>query len=189
MKKNPARTAVVALAPMVILVLAGCGAHRPVIDPKTSAHPERYESDLAECQQLAQQAPGAGTGAAGGAAIGAAIGAGVAVASGHKASAGQAAGGAAVLGGAKGAGGDTATESRPIRRAKSASAMPRRFVVRWQEDAGARPAPPPTTRRSAAPAPGRDGHAHPRDAPRRRRATAAGRPRYPRQSRRPSRRA
>src|SRR5204862_7469983 len=104
MKKNPARTAVVALALMVILVLAGCGAHRPVIDPKTSAHPERYESDLAECQQLAQQAPGAGAGAAGGAAIGAAIGAGVAVASGHKTSAGQAAGGAAVLGGAKGAG-------------------------------------------------------------------------------------
>src|SRR5690242_8911374 len=104
MKKNVRRTVALAALPIVVSVLAGCGAHRPVIDPKTSAHPERYEADLSECQQLAQQAPGAGAGAAGGAAIGAAIGAGVAVASGHKASAGQAAGGAAVLGGAKGAG-------------------------------------------------------------------------------------
>ena len=104
MKKNSKRTAVAGLVAMVMFMLAGCGAHRPVIDPKTSAHPERYETDLSECQQLAEQAPGAGSGAAGGAAIGAALGAGVAVASGHKASAGQAAGGAAVLGGAKGAG-------------------------------------------------------------------------------------
>jgi len=106
MEKNVRRTAGLVLLPIVVL-LVGCGAHRPVIDPKTSAHPERYETDLAECQQLAHQAPGAGAGAAGGAAIGAAIGAGVAVASGHKASAGQAAGGAAVLGGAKGAGSGT----------------------------------------------------------------------------------
>jgi len=104
MEKNVRRTAALVVLPIMMVVLAGCGAHRPVIDPKASAHPERYETDLAECQQLAQQAPGAGAGAAGGAAIGAAIGAGVAVASGHKASAGQAAGGAAVLGGAKGAG-------------------------------------------------------------------------------------
>ena len=104
MKKNVRRTVALAALPIVLSALASCGAHRPVIDPKTSAHPERYETDLSECQQLSQQAPGAGAGAAGGAAIGAAIGAGVAVASGHKASAGQAAGGAAVLGGAKGAG-------------------------------------------------------------------------------------
>ena len=107
MKKNVRRTVALVVLPSVVLMLAGCGAHRPVIDPKTSAHPERYETDLSECQQLAEQAPGAGSGAAGGAAIGAAIGAGVAVASGHKASAGQAAGGAAVLGGAKGAGSGT----------------------------------------------------------------------------------
>jgi outer membrane lipoprotein SlyB len=104
MKKNVRRAVALVVLPTVILMLAGCGAHRPVIDPKTSAHPERYETDLSECQQLAEQAPSAGSGAAGGAAIGAVIGAGVAVASGHKASAGQAAGGAAVLGGAKGAG-------------------------------------------------------------------------------------
>jgi hypothetical protein len=114
--KNFVRSAALVLFPMMMFTLAGCGAHRPVIDPKSSAHPERYESDLAECQQLAQQAPGAGTGAAGGAAIGAAIGAGVAVASGHKASAGQAAGGAAVLGGAKGAGSGANEQKQMVSR-------------------------------------------------------------------------
>jgi hypothetical protein len=54
-----------------MLALAGCGAHRPVVDPRMSQHPERYEADLAECQQLAKQAPGAGGGAAGGALVGA----------------------------------------------------------------------------------------------------------------------
>src|SRR4051812_50202278 len=103
MKKNIRRTvALVALPMMMMTVVAGCGAHRPVIDPKTSAHPERYETDLAECQQLAHQAPGAGAGAAGGAAIGAAIGAGVAVAAGPKASARPAPGRAPGLRGAQG---------------------------------------------------------------------------------------
>src|SRR4051812_50214001 len=94
MKKNIRRTvALVALPMMMMTVVAGCGAHRPVIDPKTSAHPERYETDLSECQQLAAQAPGAGSGAAGGAAIGAAIGAGVAGGSRPQGSAGPGAGG------------------------------------------------------------------------------------------------
>ena len=58
------------------LSLAGC-AYRPVVDPKTSRHPENYETDLAECRQLAEQGAHPG---------------------------GSAAGGGAVLGGAKGAG-------------------------------------------------------------------------------------
>jgi outer membrane lipoprotein SlyB len=104
MKKHR-RIATHVVLPAVMLAIAGCGAHRPVVDPKMSAHPERYESDLAECQQLAQQAPGAGAGTVAGAGVGAALGAGVAVATGHKNLVGQAAGGGAVLGGAKGAGG------------------------------------------------------------------------------------
>lgn len=83
------------------LLLAACAYH-PVIDPKTSRHPENFDADLAECRQIAEQAP---KGAAlAGAGIGAALGAGVAVASGHSGAAGQAAGGGAVIGGARGAG-------------------------------------------------------------------------------------
>ena len=104
MKNLSRRTATLAVLPLAILAIVGCGAHRPVVDPKTSQHPERYEADLAECQQLAQQAPGAGGGAVAGAAVGTAIGAGLAVATGHKGVAGQMAGGGAVIGGAKGAG-------------------------------------------------------------------------------------
>jgi hypothetical protein len=88
------------LAPL--LLLSAC-AYRPIIDPKTSAHPERFDADLAECRQYAEQAPAAGK-VAGGAGIGAAIGAGFAVATGHSDAAGRAAGGGAVIGGAKGAG-------------------------------------------------------------------------------------
>lgn len=81
------------------LFLTAC-TYNPVIDPKTSAHPENYQADLAECRQIAEQAP---KGAAlAGAGVGAALGAGVAVASGHPGAAGQAAGGGAVIGGARG---------------------------------------------------------------------------------------
>ncbi|HET7361944.1 MAG TPA: hypothetical protein VFJ70_00090 [Burkholderiales bacterium] len=68
---------------LLALSLAGC-AYRPVVDPKTSRHPENYETDLAECRQLAEQGAHPGGSAAGGALVGA--------------------GGGAVLGGAKGAG-------------------------------------------------------------------------------------
>ena len=65
------RLALVAIA----LGLAGC-AYRPIVDPKRSDM-ARYETDLAECRQIAEQAPGPGTGAAVGAAVlGAAGGAG-----------------------------------------------------------------------------------------------------------------
>ena len=104
----------VALPLLLALSLAAC-AYRPVVDPKTSAHPERYEADLAECRQLAEQGAHPGGSAAGGALVGAGVGAAFAVATGHKDAVGQAAGGGAVLGGAKGAG-SGANEERAIVR-------------------------------------------------------------------------
>src|SRR5438876_8916176 len=62
------RLALVAIA----LGLAGC-AYRPIVDPKRSDM-ARYETDLAECRQIAEQAPGPGTGAAVGAAVGYGVG-------------------------------------------------------------------------------------------------------------------
>jgi len=56
--KQITRLALVAIA----LGLAGC-AYRPIVDPKRSDM-ARYETDLAECRQIAEQAPGPGTGAA-----------------------------------------------------------------------------------------------------------------------------
>ena len=84
-----------------VLTLASCAYH-PVIDPKTSAHPEDFQADLAECRQIAEQAPAGGKVAAG-AGVGALVGAGLAVATGHSEAAGHAAGGGAVIGGARGA--------------------------------------------------------------------------------------
>lgn len=82
------------------LSLTGC-TYNPVIDPKTSAHPENFQSDLGECRQIAEG--GAAKGAAlAGAGVGGAIGAGLAVATGHPNAVGQAAGGGAVIGGARG---------------------------------------------------------------------------------------
>jgi len=101
-------------APLLLLVLAGC-AYRPVVDAKTSAHPERYDSDLADCRELAKQGANPGGSAAGGALIGAGVGAAFAAATGNRDAAGRAAGGGAVLGGAKGAG-TGADEQRTIVR-------------------------------------------------------------------------
>ncbi len=42
----------------IALGVAGC-AYRPIVDPKRSDM-ARYETDLAECQQIAEQAPGPG---------------------------------------------------------------------------------------------------------------------------------
>jgi len=44
----------------ISLGLAGC-AYRPIVDPKRSDM-ARYETDLAECRQIAEQAPGPATG-------------------------------------------------------------------------------------------------------------------------------
>jgi outer membrane lipoprotein SlyB len=91
------KTTTMLLAPF--LLVAGC-TYNPVIDPKTSAHPDNFQTDLGECRQIAEQAP-KGVALAG-AGVGAALGAGVAVATGHPNAVGQAAGGGAVIGGAKG---------------------------------------------------------------------------------------
>ena len=81
---------------------AGC-AWRPMVDPKTTDM-ARFETDLTECKQIAEQGPGAGTGAAGGAAVGYALGQVVARTTGNSHVANEAGRGAAVIGGAKGAG-------------------------------------------------------------------------------------
>jgi uncharacterized protein YcfJ len=63
-----------AAALFAIAVLAGCAAHyRPLVDTK-GKDMGRYESDLAECREYANQVAGPGTGAALGAGIGAALG-------------------------------------------------------------------------------------------------------------------
>jgi hypothetical protein len=81
---------------------AGC-AYRPVVDPKHTDM-AKYESDLVECRQIAEKAPGAGSGAAVGAAGGYAVGQVLARTTGNKSKANEAGRGAAVLGAASGAG-------------------------------------------------------------------------------------
>jgi hypothetical protein len=64
----------------------------------------KYETDLVECRQVAEQAPGAGTGAAVGAAGGYALGQVLARTTGRAGTANEAGRGGAVLGAAGGAG-------------------------------------------------------------------------------------
>src|SRR5256885_16048234 len=102
------RLALVAIA----LSLAGC-AYRPIVDPKRSDM-ARYETDLAECRQIAEQAPGPGTGAAVGAAVGYGVGQVFARATGGRDREYGARG--ATGRGAAGAGGRGAREPGPARR-------------------------------------------------------------------------
>ena len=53
-----------------------------MVDPKNTDM-ARFETDLGECRQIAEQGPGAGGGAAGGAAVGYALGQVVARTTGH----------------------------------------------------------------------------------------------------------
>ncbi len=46
------------IAVLGCVVLSGC-AYRPIVDPARSDM-VRFESDLAECRQIAEQAPGPG---------------------------------------------------------------------------------------------------------------------------------
>lgn len=66
------------VAPLFAAALAaGCANHRPVVDTRSIADPQRYEQDLAECQGFAQQVePGvpAAIGAVVGGLLGAAVG-------------------------------------------------------------------------------------------------------------------
>jgi uncharacterized protein YcfJ len=65
-----------AILVFAVFTLAGCAAHRPVVDLATSGKTqEQYELDRAQCQDLASQAPGPDAMGLGGAAVGAGIGA------------------------------------------------------------------------------------------------------------------
>lgn len=87
-----------------LLLLAGCGAYRPVFDPKFIRDPVVFEADLAECQQLARSGGiDPATGAAVGAVAGAGLGAGIGAAAGAFArQAGRGAGVGAAIGGISG---------------------------------------------------------------------------------------
>jgi outer membrane lipoprotein SlyB len=82
--------------------ISGC-AYRPIVDPARTDM-AKYEKDLVECRQIAEQAPGAGTGALVGAGAGYALGQVTARATGRSAVANEAGRGGAVLGAAGGAG-------------------------------------------------------------------------------------
>ena len=100
---------------LTALLTACASSYRPVIDPQTSAKPERYETDLADCQRLASQGPGAGTGAAVGAGAGYLLGQVLARAMGARGSANEVGRGAAVMGAVSGAATGGATEIEAVR--------------------------------------------------------------------------
>jgi outer membrane lipoprotein SlyB len=95
------KTAIV-LTLALALGVAGC-AYRPVVDPKRTDM-AKYETDLVECRQVAEQAPGGGAGALVGAGAGYAVGQVFARTTGRANVANEAGRGAAVLGAAGGAG-------------------------------------------------------------------------------------
>lgn len=92
----------IGLAVCLAIAVAGC-AYRPLVDPKRSDM-AKYESDLTECRQISQKAPGAGAGALVGAGAGYAVGQVFARTTGRAGVANEAGRGAAVLGAAGGAG-------------------------------------------------------------------------------------
>jgi outer membrane lipoprotein SlyB len=106
-----------ALSMALALGMAGC-AYRPVVDPKRSDM-AKYESDLAECRQIAEKAPGAGTGAAVGAVGGYAVGQVLARTTGRANVANEAGRGAAVLGAAGGAGSGAKNKRQIIKNCMS----------------------------------------------------------------------
>lgn len=87
-----------------LLLITGCGAYRPVFDPKFINDPVVFEADLATCQQLARSGGiDPATGAAVGAVAGAGLGAGIGAATGAFArQAGRGAGVGAAVGGISG---------------------------------------------------------------------------------------
>jgi uncharacterized protein YcfJ len=100
------------------LVLGGCAnsgaGYRPVVDIK-GVDLNRYQSDLAECQQYAHQTAGAGESAAAGAAAGAVFGALLAAAAGGGTSRKSSAGIGAISG-AAGAGAQGEMNQRDVIR-------------------------------------------------------------------------
>ena len=59
---------------LVLLIVAGCSAYRPIFDPKFIRDSASFENDLSECQAIARNG---GIGPASGAAIGAVAGGGL----------------------------------------------------------------------------------------------------------------
>lgn len=97
------------------LVVSGCATYRPVIDTK-NVDMSKFERDLGECQQYAQQVAGPGTGAAVGAGAVAALGFLMATVAGRRFDAGATARVGAVAGAAGGAAGGAENEMNVIRR-------------------------------------------------------------------------
>ena len=89
---------------LLILALAGCAqTHQPIIDQRQIADPARYQFDLAECRQYAEQVSPAASAAKSGA-VGAAVGAVLGLAVGAiGGNAGQGAAIGAITGGGSGA--------------------------------------------------------------------------------------
>jgi outer membrane lipoprotein SlyB len=109
-------------AALLVSLTAGCantGAnYRPVVDTK-GVDLNRYEADLVECQQYANQTAGAGESAAAGAAAGAVFGALLAAAAGGGTSRKSTAGVGAVTGAAGAAGQGENNQRNVIRRCLS----------------------------------------------------------------------
>lgn len=103
----------------LITACANTGAnYRPVVDTK-GIDLNRYEADLSECQQYANQTAGAGESAAAGAAAGAVFGALLAAAAGGGSSKKSTAGVGAVTGAAGAAGQGETNQRNVIRRCLS----------------------------------------------------------------------
>ena len=102
---------------MVVVFLAACAgaSYRPMIDSR-NVDMNRFEIDLRECQQYAQQVTGAGTQAATGALIGAAFGAVLAAAAGIRYDRGATARVGAVTGAATGGAQGESNQRDVIRR-------------------------------------------------------------------------
>lgn len=107
---------------LLVSMITGCaniGAnYRPVVDTK-GIDLNRYEADLGECQQFANQTAGAGESAAAGAAAGAVFGALLAAAAGGGTSRKSTAGVGAVTGAAGAAGQGENNQRNVIRRCLS----------------------------------------------------------------------
>jgi uncharacterized protein YcfJ len=104
------RVKILSLATLFAL-LVSCAGYRPVIDPASVQDQQRYQADLAECQEIARLNSNTGASAAGGAVVGGAIGAGLGaiISAIFGGNVGEGAAAGAVLGGTQGAIGGAAT--------------------------------------------------------------------------------
>ena len=100
------------------LLVASCANYRPLIDSR-GVDMNKYEADLRDCQQYAQQVAGPGTQAAVGAGIGAALGYALSRAAGSNYDHGANARVGAVAGAAGGAAHGAESEISVIRRCMS----------------------------------------------------------------------